>query len=396
PRRGDGRAGAGRSRRHLWRLAHGDRGGPCRARRDRGRKALRPRQPAWLAAEAASGKPAPGRSRDRGHPRAGLHERGRVQRRKDRQALRRVRGQGADGGVEARADPADLRRPWQRDPLPVADHHPGRGVHRGARQARGLDPRRPRGTKAANWLNGRPSGRPLAFAQGGRRAPRPRNKTRIGLPSLSASPMFIDLSATSNFTFLPGASHPEEMMAQAAAFGQEALAIADLNSVAGIVRAHVAARETRRKTGAAPRLIPAALIRLTDGFEATALPRDRAGWGRLCRLISAGRLRAPKGECHLGFDDLLAWSEGITLLLHPPGETVPDGWMARARQLACRAGADTALLMAPRYDGGDAARFDRLDALADRLGLPTVASGRPLLHSASRRRLADVLTAIRT
>ena len=207
--------------------------------------------------------------------------------------------------------------------------------------------------------------------------------------------MFIELSATSNFTFLTGASHPEEMMAQAAAFGQEALAIADLNSVAGIVRAHVAARETRRKTGAAPRLIPAALIRLTDGFEATALPRDRAGWGRLCRLISAGRLRAPKGECHLGFDDLLAWSEGITLLLHPPGETVPDGWMARARQLACRAGADTALLMAPRYDGGDAARFDRLDALADRLGLPTVASGRPLLHSASRRRLADVLTAIR-
>src|SRR5690606_40728332 len=105
--------------------------------------------------------------------------------------------------------------------------------------------------------------------------------------------MFIELSATSNFTFLTGASHPEEMMAQAAAFGQEALAIADLNSVAGIVRAHVAARETRRKTGAAPRLIPAALIRLTDGFEATALPRDRAGSGRICRLISAGRLLAP-------------------------------------------------------------------------------------------------------
>ncbi len=210
--------------------------------------------------------------------------------------------------------------------------------------------------------------------------------------------MFVELSATSNFTFLTGASHPEELMAEAAAFGQEALAIADLNSVAGIVRAHVAAREIRRKTGTAPRLIPAALIRLTDGFEATALPRDRAGWGRLCRLISAGRLRAPKGECHLAFDDLLEWCEGLTLLLHPPAEGGDAGrWLARARRLARRPGGeDTALLMAPCYDGGDAARFARLSGLAGQAGIPTVASGRPLLHAASRRRLADVLAAIRT
>ncbi len=218
--------------------------------------------------------------------------------------------------------------------------------------------------------------------------------------------MFVELSATSNFTFLTGASHPEELIAHAAGLGQPALAIADVNSVAGIVRAHTATREIRRKAGRAPRLIPAALIRLNDGFTVTALPRDRAGWGRLCRLISAGRLRAPKGECALSFDDLLAWGEGMVLLLHPPQETGPQaetpeggagGWLPQAERLARRLGReDLALLMAPHYDGEDRARFDRLAALAGSLDLPTVASARPLMHIAARRRLADVLTAIRS
>ncbi|WP_347312013.1 error-prone DNA polymerase [Defluviimonas sp. SAOS-178_SWC] len=218
--------------------------------------------------------------------------------------------------------------------------------------------------------------------------------------------MFVELSATSNFTFLTGASHPDELMATVAEHGQPALAIADLNSVAGIVRAHVAAREIRRKTGTAPRLVPAALIRLTDGFTVTALPRDRAAWGRLCRLISAGRLRAPKGECHLDVDDLLAWGAGLELLLHPPEEAPSrgatpgggaGGWASQADRLARRLGRESlTLLMAPRYDGHDRHRFNRLAALARDLGLPTVASARPLMHAPARRRLADVLTAIRT
>ncbi|MCX7889752.1 MAG: error-prone DNA polymerase, partial [Rhodobacteraceae bacterium] len=209
---------------------------------------------------------------------------------------------------------------------------------------------------------------------------------------------FCELSATSNFTFLTGASHPEEMMARAQELGLPALAIADLNSVAGIVRAHVAAREIRRREGAAPRLIPGALIRLRDGFTATALPRDRAAWGRLCRLLSAGRLRAPKGGCDLGHEDLAAWGEGIELLLHPG-----DGadWTQAARALVRRfgpagAGGQVSLLLAPAYDGQDRARLARLAALAGDLGLPAVASARPLMHAGARRRLADVLTAIRT
>jgi DNA-directed DNA polymerase III PolC len=216
---------------------------------------------------------------------------------------------------------------------------------------------------------------------------------------------FVELSATSNFTFLTGASHPEELMARAADFGQPGIAIADENSVAGIVRAHTAAREIARTAGIAPRLIPAALIRLTDGFTVTALPRDRAAWGRLCRLISLGRLRAPKGTCELGMDDLVAWGEGMEMLLHPPPEAAPQAagpgggagtWVSQAERLVRRLGAGSvALLMAPRYDGLDGLRFDRLAELAGRLGIVPVASARPLMHTAARRRLADVLTAIR-
>lgn len=209
--------------------------------------------------------------------------------------------------------------------------------------------------------------------------------------------MFVELSATSNFTFLTGASHPEEMMSQAAEFGQPALAIADANSVAGIVRAHVESREIRRRVGAAPRLIPAATIRLRDGFAVTALPRDRAAWGRLCRLISTGRLRAPKGECHLDIGDLLDWGEGMEMLLHPPEARAQGSlWQAHATRLIERFGHHGLwLMMAPRYDGADGARFSALARLARDLGLKTVASGRPIMHRGARRRLADVLTAIR-
>ncbi|MCL4186987.1 MAG: error-prone DNA polymerase [Rhodobacteraceae bacterium] len=217
---------------------------------------------------------------------------------------------------------------------------------------------------------------------------------------------FAELSITSNFTFLTGASHPEEHVARAAELGLPALAIADVNSVAGIVRAHAALRDLARRIAAGeeglpaavPRLLPAARIVLADGFAATALPRDRAAWGRLCRLISAGRLRAAKGDCHLTLDDLLAWGEGMELLLHPPDAfaPAPPGWRAAAGRLVRRFPGQAGLLLAPAYDGRDAARLDRLARLAARLGVPAVASAAPLMHHGRRRRLADVLTAIRT
>ncbi|MDX5350824.1 MAG: error-prone DNA polymerase, partial [Paracoccaceae bacterium] len=107
---------------------------------------------------------------------------------------------------------------------------------------------------------------------------------------------FVELSTLTNFTFLTGASHPEEMILRAADLGMPALAVADVNSVAGIVRAHTRAREIARDGGSVERLIPAARVVLADGFQVTCLPRDRAAWGRLTRLITLGRRRAPTGQ----------------------------------------------------------------------------------------------------
>ncbi|MDJ0629798.1 MAG: error-prone DNA polymerase [Rhodobacter sp.] len=239
---------------------------------------------------------------------------------------------------------------------------------------------------------------------------------------------FAELDITSNFTFLTGGAHPEEYIRRAAALGIEGIAIADENSVAGIVRAHTEMREIaravrlRRAADAdpigpprpahipkppsapiytVPRLIPAARIVLQDGFTVTVLPRDRAAWGRLCRLISAGRLRAGKGDCHLTLDDLLAWGAGQELLVHPL-QTVQAGkpgacaWSQAAQRLTRRFPGQVSLLMAPKYDGRDQTRFAAFAALAERLGLPAVASAAPIMHTAARRKLTDILTAIRT
>jgi error-prone DNA polymerase len=218
---------------------------------------------------------------------------------------------------------------------------------------------------------------------------------------------FVELSALSNFTFLVGASHPEELVTRAAAMGMPAIAVADVNSVAGIVRAHTRARELARDGGPRVRLIPAARVVMADGFAVTCLPRDRAAWGRLSRLLSLGRLRAVKGDCTLHVEDLLDWGEGLEMLVLPPGRRltlaeappVPMGegprWHAHVRALRGRFPGQVHLVLAPSYDGQDPERFRHLAGLAEGLEVPTVASALPFLHHGSRRRLCDVLTAIR-
>ncbi|MDE4133047.1 error-prone DNA polymerase [Phaeobacter sp. QD34_3] len=239
--------------------------------------------------------------------------------------------------------------------------------------------------------------------------------------------MSVELAILSNFTFLTGASHPEEYVARAVELGIEALAIADENSVAGIVRAHSAARDIARRVAerqawdrrnspigpprpahvppapsfpiyAVPRLIPAARLVFTDTPPVIALPMDRSGWGSLCRMLSTGRLRAEKGTCLLQLSDLLAFSEGLHLLLLPQAEHWPGGaggWQPHMEGLTRRFAGRMHLMMSPAYDGRDGRRFARLAALADELSLPTVASAAPRMHHGSRRRLADVLSAIR-
>ena len=109
---------------------------------------------------------------------------------------------------------------------------------------------------------------------------------------------YAELQAMSNFTFLEGASHPQELAATAAALGYRAIAVADRNSLAGVVRAHAAARE------AGIRLAVGTRLDLADAPSALCLPTDRAAYGRLARLLTLGRRRAPKGRCHLAWADV--------------------------------------------------------------------------------------------
>ncbi len=238
--------------------------------------------------------------------------------------------------------------------------------------------------------------------------------------------MFVELCITSNFTFLTGGSHAEEYVNRAALMGMSALAVADENSVAGIVRAHTATRDITRMIEAraaqeardgiigpprpdhipappsapirnVPRLIPAARLVTEEGVAITALPRTRTAWGRLSKLITKGRLRAEKGSCLIRISDVLEAAGEMEFLLHPPDLSTdhPD-WQDHVSRLLRRNRDDFSLVLAPRYDGRDRARFDRLARMARSLGLPTVASSEPIMHHARRRKMVDVLTAIRT
>ena len=232
---------------------------------------------------------------------------------------------------------------------------------------------------------------------------------------------FAELSITSNFTFLTGGSHPEEYARRAALLGLSAIAIADVNSVSGVVRAwtelkKIAQEIADNKAARAdpigppkpahlpapprapidhlPRLMPAACLVLTGGLTLTALPRDRLGWGNLCRILSAGRRRAKKGACELTADDVLEFADGLALLLHAPDQPSAE-WRRDAARLVAARKPQMHLLMAPAYDGQDTARFAAARRLAQSLDLLPVASARPIMHHGGRRRLTDILTCIR-
>jgi error-prone DNA polymerase len=124
--------------------------------------------------------------------------------------------------------------------------------------------------------------------------------------------VYAELAVTTNFSFLRGASHPQEMVARADELKLAAIGIADRNSFAGVVRAYDEARKRKIK------LLVGTRLATSDGFEVLAYPTDRAAYGRLCRLVTAGNLKAKKGECHLTFERILAASEGQMLIALPP------------------------------------------------------------------------------
>ncbi len=199
-------------------------------------------------------------------------------------------------------------------------------------------------------------------------------------------PRYAELQVTTNFSFLRGAAHPDELMLTAAASGHQAIAITDRNSFAGIVRAHHAAKEV------GIRLVVGCRLDLRDGTSLLAYPEDRAAYGRLTRLLTLGKRRAPKGECHLDYADVVAHGEGqIVVVL--PSET------ADMAEFTSRVAADfeSRVYLAAHhlYRGDDARRLARLEALGEVTGLPLVATNDVLYHLPERRPLQDVLTCIR-
>src|SRR5580658_4054712 len=130
---------------------------------------------------------------------------------------------------------------------------------------------------------------------------------------------YAELAVTTNFSFLRGAAHPQEMVATADELGLTAIGIADRNSFAGVVRAYDEARKRNIKLLVGTRLVT------VDGFEVLAYPTDRPAYGRLCRLITAGNLQAKKGECSLTFEQIVSASDGQMLIALPPKELLADG-----------------------------------------------------------------------
>ena len=251
---------------------------------------------------------------------------------------------------------------------------------------------------------------------------------------------YAELCVTSNFSFLTGASHPEELVIRADELGLSAIAITDRNSVAGVVRAWSALKELARLRAEAqaateaaedgptirsqrvidhssrqavphftgqtpapgardaplPRLIPGARVVLTDSpVDWVALPTDLAAWSRLTRLLSLGKRRAEKGSCHIGLADLEGWGRGMVLIALPPDPLEATGFEKDLRRIATRFAGQCFLGAAPVYDGQDQERLDRLAEISQATGLPKVAVGDVLMHRSNRRPLADVLTCIR-
>ena len=233
---------------------------------------------------------------------------------------------------------------------------------------------------------------------------------------------YAELAVTTNFSFLRGASHPHELVARADELGLTAIGIADRNSFAGVVRAHDEAGKRKIKLLVGTRLVT------IDGFEVLTYPIDRAAYGRLCRLITAGNLNAKKSECHLTFEEILNTAQGQIFIALPPaglpygmdsistrphvsGDPALDSrfrgnerrattatsslFSSRLCALADAAPGRTFLAGVHYHRGDEPRRLGLLAELGARCGAPLVAVNDVFYHAPERRPLLDILTCIR-
>jgi len=220
---------------------------------------------------------------------------------------------------------------------------------------------------------------------------------------------YAELAVTTNFSFLRGASHPQEMVTAADKLGLKAIGIADRNSFAGVVRAYEAWKKLRKQKSDAMgkpeqeieknhllRLLVGTRLVTTDGFEVLAYPTDRDAYGRLCRLITEGNrlLDGRKGECLLTFESILAASEGQIFIAIPP-EEISSPFEDRLQKLAKSAPKRSFLAGRYRYHGDEKRRLGFLHELGARCGTPMVAINDAYYHGPERRAIADILTCIR-
>ncbi len=196
---------------------------------------------------------------------------------------------------------------------------------------------------------------------------------------------YAELHCLSNYSFLRGASHPEELVACAHARGYRALAITDECSVSGVVRAH------QKAAGLGLALIVGSEVRLDDGPRLVLLASNRAGYAQLCRLITRGRRQAAKGGYRLRRTDLEGRLADCLALLPLELDEQDEAFAWLGETFSGRAWLTVELLR----DGRDAARLRRSERLAQTYRLPRLASGGVQMHVRGRRALQDVLTAIR-
>ena len=205
---------------------------------------------------------------------------------------------------------------------------------------------------------------------------------------------YAELAVTTNFSFLRGASHPDEMVAAADELGLAAIGITDRNSFAGVVRAYDEARKRNIQLLVGARLVTA------DGFETLAYPTDRQAYGRLCQLLTTGNRKAKKGECHLSFEDILAASEGQIFIALPPqdfplSQSERSNFPTRLAALADAAPGRCFLAGIHYHRGDEPRRLALLAELGARANAPLVAVNDVHYHAPERRPLADVVTCVR-
>lgn len=199
---------------------------------------------------------------------------------------------------------------------------------------------------------------------------------------------YAELQVTSNFSFLRGASHPEELVQQAKELGYRALALTDRNTLAGVVRAFRVAEMIGLP------FIVGSRLDLEDGHSVLCFPSDRAAYGRLCRLLTRGKRRVAKAECRLFYEDLAEDGEGQVVVALPPDHLDAE-FPVFLDRLKADFG-DAAYLSAQYlYRGDDARRLHHLASLAAHKRVPLVATNDVLYHVPQRRPLQDVVTCIR-